>query len=186
MAIDNSILTHCIYAICTIICCIISHKKSKNRVRTFFIFLFGTTTYFVVSCSILPIQFTNTGVQMHSFYNQFSMMSASQFKKYFLDYLVYNISYAVAYLTFAFVGCILFCRLRKFVNSMLLLLFMLLVHLIYNVGLNVMLNEVVKAINAEDFLIMTMGFLLGWSCARITLILYPALAEKVLVRESGV
>ena len=123
---------------------------------------------------------------MESFDSQFSMMSLGQFKKYFLDYFLYNISTFAAYLSFAFVGYILFCKLRKFVNGVLLLLFLLVVHLVYNVGLNVMIDEVVKAINAEDFLIMTMGFLLGWSCARITLILRPVLDEKISVRKCGV
>ncbi len=51
------------------------------------------------------------------------------------------------------------------------------------VFLNTMVDEVVKAINAEDFIIMTIGFLLGWVCAKITLKLWPGLAEKILARK---
>ncbi len=68
-------------------------------------------------------------------------------------------------------------------NGIFLLVSMLLIHLIYNVFLNTMVDEVVKAINAEDFIIMTIGFLLGWVCAKITLKLWPGLAEKILARK---
>lgn len=180
MAIDNSILTHAIYVLSAILCCTITQKRTQNPLRTFFMFLWTTVIYFVVSCSILPIQFTNSGIHMGSFYNQFSIMSASQFKAYFFEYFLYNISYFASYLSFAFIGCVLFYRLRKLVNGISLLFSMLLIHLIYNVSLNTILDEVVKAINAEDFLIMTIGFLFGWVCAKITLKLCPILAEKVL------
>lgn len=184
MAIDNSILTHTIYLVCAVLSCTITHRKYHNTIRTFFVFLWATVIYFIVSCSILPIQFTNSGVHMGSFFQQFSIMSVPQFKEYFIDYLFYNISYFTSYLAFAFVGCILFRWLRKFWNAIILLFVLLAIHLGYNVGLNTIIDEVVKSVNAEDFLIMTLGFILGWICAKITLQLCPTLAAKILVKKS--
>lgn len=183
MAIDNSILTHAIYLFSTILCCTISQHKNRNLLRTFFIFLWTTVIYFVVSCSIFPIQFTNSGIHMKSFCEQFSIMTASQFRAYFVDYFLYNISYFASYLSFAFIGCMVFYKLRKFTNSMLLLISVLLIHLIYNVSLNTLVDEVVKTINAEDFLIIAIGFIFGWICAKITLKLLPGLAEKILAES---
>ena len=180
MGIDDSILTLAIFTLCVIIFCVNTYKKTHNILRTVFMFLWVTAIYFVISCCIFPIQFTNSGVHMPSFESQFSMMTFAQFRMYFFDYFLFRISYFASFLTFAFVACILFKGQRKYRNCCILLFGLMLIHLTYNVCLNVLIDEVVKSINAEDFLIMFMGFTIGWICAKIAILSCPSLGKNVL------
>jgi len=183
MAIDDSILTLTILMLCIIVFCFRTYRKTRNALRTFFVFLWVIAIYFVTSCCIFPIQFTNTGVHMQSFKSQFSMMSFEQLQTYFLDYFLFRISYFASFLVLAFVACILFETQRKIINACILLICIMSVHLVYNVGLNLLIDEVVKSINAEDFLIMFLGFISGWICAKITIWVCPSLGIMVLKKR---
>lgn len=185
MAIDKSFLTHTIYLVSAIICCVITQKKHQNSLRTFLIFLWTSAIYFVIACSILPIQFTNSGIHMAEFSDQFSMMTAEQFKKYFLSYFLYNMSYFTSYLSLSFVGVLLFSKLRTIKGCIIFLLSLLLIHVGYNIALNILVDEVVKAINAEDILIIILGFLTGWLCGKVTLKVAPTFSEKILSPKCG-
>ncbi len=180
MAIDNSILTDVIYLAIVFLVCLLNYRKNHNVFRSIFLFLWVTSIYFVLSCCIFPIQFSNTGIHMISFWDQFSIMSLPQLKKYFLEYLMYRISYLSSFLCLSFTSCYLFKKIRKIHFALVTILGLMLIHLVYNVSLNVLLDEVVKSINAEDFYLMIIGFFSGWICAKIALAISPTLAQAVL------
>ena len=187
MGIDKSILTDVIYVMCTILCCRNTYKRTGNTLRTFFVFLWSISIYSVVTCCILPIQLIKSSDRhVDSIMDFCSRMTWEQFQKYFLEYFLRDTSFFTSFLCVAFVGCVLYSKLRKLRFSILLLVFMQIIHLVYNISHNMLVDDIIKFINAEDFLLMAMGFLLGWSCAKITLKLCPVFADKILIQSSEV
>lgn len=182
MTIENSVLTYIIFIIAAVISCVKSYKKRKNTVRTIIVFLWAAAIYFVFSCCILPIQLTPVfSGSMESFKSQFVYTSADYFWKYFLEQLALFFSF----FAFSFFACGLFMKQRQVKYSLLLLLGLMFIHLLYNTVLNTLLGEIVKYINAEDFIIMALGYMAGWACARGILKLCPEFGNLILEDKSG-
>lgn len=185
MGIDVSVLTHIVFIICAVIACICSYKKYKNMVRVLFVFLWAASVYYVTACCLLPIPLAPSGDPMLSFGRQFSFMTYEQFQEYFFEMFVQKIPFFSSFLCFAFCACLLFNPLRKLRFGALLLIGLMAIHLVYNVTLNVLVDEIVKPISSEDFLIMSMGYIVGWLCAKISLTVSPRLGSCILADKSG-
>ena len=179
MAIDDSVVTYSVFAICAAASCIRTYKKTKNTLRTAIMFLWAAAIYLVVSCSIFPIQLENIGGYFISYTEMFSMMSLEHLTKYFPGYFIVNIEYFSSYLLLSFFGHLLFPKMRKIWVSATLLLGLMIIHVIYNVSLNVLTDELVKYINAEDLYLITLGFAIGWLCGKLTFKIWPTLSEKI-------
>jgi len=179
MAIDDSVVTYSVFAICAAASCIRTYKKTKNTLRTAVMFLWAAAIYLVVSCSIFPIQLDSFGTYLNSYAEMFYIMSIDHLIKYFPGYFVTNIEYFASYLILAFSGYLLFNQMRKWKFSVLVLLGLLVIHVVYNVCLNVIIDELVKLIHAEDIYLITMGFMIGWLCGKLMFRLWPTLSEKL-------
>ena len=179
MAIDDSVLTYSVFAICAALLCVRTFRKTKNILRTVVMFFWVMAIYLVVSCSIFPIQLNNFGVYLNSFTEMFYIMDFDLLIKYFPGYFMANIEYFSSFLVFAFVGYILFPQMRKTGFGAIVLLGLLIVHVVYNVCLNVVLDTLVKFINAEDLYMITLGFITGWLCGKLTLKIWPTLSAQI-------
>lgn len=179
MAIDDSILTYSVFAVCAVIFCARTYKKTKNILRTVVMFFWVAAIYLVVSCSIFPIQLENIGGYFTSYAEMFYIMSIEHLIKYFPGYFVANFEYFSSYLALAFFGHLLFPNMRKTGFSAFVLLGLLIVHVAYNVCLNVLTDELVKFINAEDLYMIALGFIIGWLCSKLMLKIWPALSKKI-------
>lgn len=184
MAIDKSPLTLILFFVFSCFSCFISYKKNKNLIRVLCVFLWALSIYNVFSYCILPIQFTHTIDNMPSFYTQFSIMTLEQFKRYFLDYIVSNASFFASFIMFGLFTSLLYKNFRNISWSFFLIISVLCVHLIYNVSLNLLLAQIIKSIRGEDFVLMIMGYFVGWLFAKTILKFFLSLDRKLSVKQN--
>lgn len=165
------------FIIVLLLAVVCSYVHNRNVMHIIYTILFVTAIYSMICCCIFPIQYTRTSEVQYDFGDQFSIMPFQMMRQYLIPYFKDHIEFLISFYLFALSGTLLYEKMQRFRYAAVLLVILLAIHIAYNVILNTVLSEIIKYINAEDILLMTIGYLFGWSFACLVRYFYPVPKE---------